>query len=136
MSYLCFMEAKKLHGGTRKGAGRKKLANRKDLVNLYVSNLAILKFGGKEKLKDELYAFIENYKVEKPAVNMAPVSRHYPVKLEDMSMDQIRDEIRKTDTLEDLEILMRKIKATPLTFVAKRTLEMFAKDYSKSLYTD
>ena len=45
------MAVKKTHGGTRKGAGRKKVSDKKEPVFIYVRRSVIDKNGGKQTLK-------------------------------------------------------------------------------------
>ena len=55
------MENEKKIGGKRKGAGRKPVLNKKKQVSLYIESGKILKFGNEEKMKMQLYKFIDQY---------------------------------------------------------------------------
>lgn len=60
------MENKKQLGGKRKGAGRKPVLSKKKQVSLYVEGVKIIKFGNEEKLKEEVYRFIDGYGKDEP----------------------------------------------------------------------
>lgn len=49
----------KKHGGKRKGAGRKKLADPKRAVTLYIHQSEINKSGGVEFLKQRIYTLLK-----------------------------------------------------------------------------
>lgn len=63
-------------GGARIGAGRKSVGNsKKQTVTLYVEKNKIWLFGNEDKMKQELYGFIEKFKnaLEKPIEPIKPV---------------------------------------------------------------
>ena len=56
-------------GGKRLGAGRKPVADKKILIALYVKGGHVFKFGGENKIKENLYDYIENFNPEKSIPN-------------------------------------------------------------------
>lgn len=59
---------KNKRGGKRLGAGRKPIADKKKLVPLYVGEKKIWSFGNEQKLKDQLYSFIDGKIIPVPPV--------------------------------------------------------------------
>jgi hypothetical protein len=53
------MKKEKAHGGTRKGAGRKPVADPKIGVTLYIENSIVETLGGVEAIRTDCYAYLK-----------------------------------------------------------------------------
>lgn len=130
----------KAHGGKRRGAGRKPIANKKEQVTLYVEKKLIFPFVTKDKMKDKIYEFIENYDkdvIESKIQFSKPTPESYDapklpanyVDDEPLSFDKLRqqialpaatndffDQMNKAQDLEEMEAIGRRIKASGMNW--------------------
>lgn len=141
-------------GGKRDGAGRKPSGVEKETVSIFVEKGKIWKFGTKEKLKKELYGFIETFGQQtniqdltkstieiKPqetpktnyAINTAPIISQ-PLMNQEMAYMQ---ELKGATIISEIQAIIKAAKAdTLLSTPAKIRIEKYGQELSKTMYTD
>lgn len=149
-----FMEEKK-QGGKRLGAGRKPVLSKKKQISLYVEGSKIIKFGNEEKMKVQIYKFIDGFGVEvnydnpiSELKNLPNYSVHdiYPtveVKspitglVPKLSLfDDFMAELSKATTIPQVEAIMKRAKGEVFTPRNKMALESYAKEVSRPMFND
>lgn len=143
------MEEKK-QGGKRRGAGRKPVQSKKKQISLYVEGNKILKFGSEEKLKDDIYNFINKYgdksfieidrELNKPILYNSQVDK--PIHDEPSiwqeakpNIDQYaayQTEISHANSVLEIENIVREIKKDTIPDWQKNKLEKIAIEKSKT----
>lgn len=150
----------KVHGGKRRGAGRKPVTNKKKQVTLYVESKSIIPFGNEEKMKGKIYEFISYFgkvpdytnKVEDLVKNGGFTDRvalsqntkiEEPYKMFTATVPQFNQydsyviEIRECRTLAEVTKTMEFIKNEKLLNPKQLfSLENLAKEVSKDFYMD
>jgi hypothetical protein len=140
----------KIHGGKRKGAGRKPVADKKKQITLYVETKKIFPFGTEEKMKADLYNFIESKsmvqdltKITNEVKAFEQPKTNYDVKIEPKpetiplgNFEIFRMEILKTTTIPEIEAIMKRVKSSLMFPKEKLSLEQIAKEHSKQFYND
>lgn len=149
------METKR--GGKRVGAGRKSIAEKKVIITLYVKGSKVLSLGSIEKTKDFLYNYLENVTeldggsfeikdlniptsvikpIEPPKINYS-INTMPPKEIPVLSeYSAFKDEILKTETIPQIESVMKRVKGALMFPKQKLELESIAKKHSKQFYTD
>lgn len=134
-------------GGKRLGAGRKPLANKKKLIPLYIEENKIWPFGSEEKMKEKLYDFVSDFKdLTKPTNEIKPFTQpktNYQVNVEPKpemipmgSFEVLKAKILKTETVKQIEAVMKEIKVALMPNKQKQALETIAKEHSVQFYAD
>lgn len=114
----------KQQGGKRRGAGRKAVLDKKKQICFYVLGATIIKFGGEDKLKENVNRFIDNFgkeKVELPrplfydSKKMDKITHDEPAMWEEVKpyinqFDFYKEEILQTTYSGDLQKIMGVIK--------------------------
>lgn len=140
------MENKKQLGGKRRGAGRKPVLSKKKQISLYVEGSKILKFGSEEKMKDNLYAHIDNFG-ERDIVYSVPIPASFdgkkidkithdePAMWAEPKVDQYtayQKEISECNSIVEVEDLVKLIKLDTIPDWQKKKLEQLAVEKSKT----
>jgi len=148
------MEIKR--GGQRVGAGRKPIAEKKVPITVYVKGGKVLEFGSIEKTKEGIYDYLENAPNNEPTNELIdltkptnvvkpfeqPKSNYFintEIKKEDIILSEFESfkvEILKTETIQEVEAVMKRVKGALMFAKQKINLEQIAKEHSKPFYND
>lgn len=145
-------------GGKRDNSGRRKIAplQKKVPITVYIEYGIIQDNGGKEKVTDELYNFAKGNFVShpitmfrditKPTVELKPFDQpitNYEVKMppkpETLNLgdyNAFEEDIYQTRDGNELDAVMKKIKASLMALGLKNKLDGIAKEHGKDFFND
>jgi len=138
-------------GGIRNGAGRKKLNNaeKKVEIKFWVENKFTFPIGGIEKTRDFALKSVKEFGIQnlnEPTHQIKPITDQKPLSNTIMSVqpqnapisqyNEFRERLKDCKTIAEIEKVMSGVKAALMLPREKMSLEQYAKELSKDMYTD
>lgn len=156
-----FMENKKLQGGKRRGAGRKPVLHKKKQYSFYIEGNKVIKFGNEDKMKEEVYRFVDNFgtvaennpimersiqDLTQPTNQIKPITdiktitntviNTIPVTPLISPYNSFRERLKNAKYIKEVSDIMNEVRAEAMLPREKQQLEAYAKEVSKEMYTD